>query len=84
MINLKIYISADIEGVWGIVSKEQLSNKGVDYQRARKLMTEEVNLAVDSLMKSGANEILVNDAHGSIDNILIEELYKRAKLISGN
>ncbi len=80
---MKIYISADIEGIWGVVSKKQLGGESSDYQRARKLMTKEVNLLCKCLWENGATEILVNDSHGPMDNILIEELDPRAGLISG-
>ncbi|MED5377486.1 MAG: M55 family metallopeptidase, partial [Acidobacteriota bacterium] len=39
---LKIYISADMEGVTGAVSSEQLGPSGFEYQRFRKFLTEEV------------------------------------------
>lgn len=80
---MKIYISADIEGIWGVVSRKQLGGEGPDYHRARKLMTEEVNLVCKYLWENGAKEILVNDSHGPMDNILIEELDPEVGLISG-
>ncbi|NBG87128.1 M55 family metallopeptidase [Isachenkonia alkalipeptolytica] len=80
---MKIYISADIEGIWGVVSKKQLGGESSDYQRTRKLMTEEVNLLCTYLWENGAREILVNDSHGPMDNILIEDLDPKVGLISG-
>lgn len=80
---MKIYISADIEGIWGVVSKGHVINTERDYQRARKLMTEEVNIAVEEAFRNGAEEIVVNDSHGSMDNLVIEELHPRVQLISG-
>ncbi len=80
---MKIYISADIEGIWGIVSRKQIGGESSDYQRARKLMTEEVNLISKYLWENGAKEIVVNDSHGPMDNILIEDLDPKVELISG-
>lgn len=80
---MKVFISADIEGISGIVSKAHTTSVGYDYQRARMLMTQEVNAAIEGALAAGAEEILVNDAHGSMTNILIEELNPRASLISG-
>ncbi len=80
---MKIYISADIEGIWGVVSRKQLGGESSNYQRARKLMTGEVNLLCKNLWENGATEILANDSHGPMDNILIEELDPRVGLISG-
>ncbi|XCI28511.1 M55 family metallopeptidase [Proteinivorax hydrogeniformans] len=81
---MRVFISADIEGIWGAVSRKQASSDGSDYLRARKLMTKEVNLACEALLENGAKEIVVNDAHGLMDNILIEELNPKVQLISGS
>lgn len=80
---MKIFISADIEGISGVVSKEHTSSAGYDYQRARMLMTEEVNAAVEGAVEAGAEEIVVNDSHGAMTNIIIEALDPRASLITG-
>lgn len=80
---MKIYISADIEGIWGVVSRKQTGGESHDFQRARKLMTEEVNLVCKYLWENGASEILVNDSHGPMDNLLIEDLDPKVSLISG-
>lgn len=81
--NLKIYISADIEGVSGVVNKDHISPDGYDYQRARMLMTKEVNAAVEGAIEAGAKEIIVNDSHGPMTNIIIEALNSKANLITG-
>ncbi len=80
---MKIYISADIEGIWGVVSRKQIIGESGDYLRARKLMTQEVNLVCEELFKNGVKEIVVNDSHGPMDNIIIEELHPEVSLISG-
>lgn len=80
---MKIYISADIEGISGVVSKAQLSPEGYDYQRARMLMTKEVNAAIEGAIEAGAKEIVVNDSHGPMTNIIIEALNPKANLITG-
>ncbi|RQD69428.1 MAG: peptidase M55 [Tindallia sp. MSAO_Bac2] len=80
---MKVYVSADLEGIWGVVSRKQLGGENPDYSRARRLMTEEVNLVCRELFKNGATEVLVNDAHGPMDNLMIEELHPDANLISG-
>jgi D-amino peptidase len=81
---MKIYISADIEGVSGVVNSTQTGPQGYDYHRARKLMTDEVNASVKGAKLAGATNILVNDAHGPMTNLLIEELDEAVVLISGN
>jgi len=81
---VKIFISADIEGIWGVVSRGHTMSDAKDYARARKLMTQEVNWVVEEAFKAGATKVVVNDSHGSMDNILIEELNPKAELVSGS
>jgi len=71
---LKIYISADMEGVVGTVTGEQLGPDGFEYQSARRWMTEEVNAAIRGARAAGATEILVSDSHGNGQNLLLDEL----------
>ena len=80
---MKIYISADLEGISGVVGKEHVDPKGSEYSRARELMTQEVNAAIRGAFKGGASEVVVNDAHGPMTNIMIEKLEPQAELITG-
>ncbi len=81
---MKVYISCDMEGISGVVAGKQTGANGKEYQRAQKLMTGEVNAAIEGALAGGASEVLVNDSHGSMRNILIEELNPSAQLISGS
>ncbi|MFO8059520.1 MAG: M55 family metallopeptidase [Bacillota bacterium] len=81
---MRVFISADIEGVSGVVAADQTSSAGGDYDRARRLMTGEVNAAIDGAMEAGAEDVVVNDAHGNMRNILIEELRPEARLLTGS
>lgn len=81
---MRVYVSSDIEGVAGVVSADHtVPSGGVEYQRARKLMTAEVNAAVRAAFDAGAGEVWVNDAHGPNTNLLIEELDERVELLTG-
>ena len=80
---MKIYISADMEGVAGAVSGEQLSPAGFEYQRFREFMTQEVNAAIAAAFAAGATEITVSDSHGNAQNLLIEKLPKNVFVIRG-
>ncbi|WLD93062.1 M55 family metallopeptidase [Alkalihalobacillus sp. AL-G] len=80
---MKIFISADIEGISGVATNVQLK-KNDEYQRFRKLMTQEVNAAIEGAFKGGATEVVVADGHGNMSNIFIEDLDERARLVSGN
>jgi D-amino peptidase len=79
---MKVYISVDMEGGTGIASAKHMADAG--YTRMCKLLTQEVNAAIAGAFDAGATEVLVNDAHGSMTNILIEDLDERAELISGS
>ncbi len=78
---MKIYISADMEGVVGVVTQEQLGPSGFEYQRAREFMTEEVKAAIDAAFEAGATEIMVSDSHGNGQNLLIEKLPRNITLV---
>jgi len=80
---MKIFISADIEGISGVATNQQLKTPS-EYQRFRKLMTADVNAAIEGAFSGGATEVVVADGHGNMSNILIEDLDPRARLISGN
>lgn len=71
---LKIYISADMEGIVGVVTDEQLGPDGFEYERFREFMTAEVNAAIDAARAAGATEFVVSDSHGNGQNLLIDKL----------
>lgn len=78
---MKIYISADMEGVVGVVTGEQLGPQGFEYQRFREFMTQEVNAAIEAAFEAGATEVVVSDSHGNGQNLLIEKLPKNITLV---
>ena len=80
---LKVYISVDMEGIAGVVDGDQVSASGNDYNIARRWMTQEVNAAIRGAKEAGATEIVVNDSHGSMRNVIISELDPDAYLITG-
>ena len=80
---MKIFISADIEGIAGVVTPQHGQPGNPEYERARRLMTEEVNAAIAGAFDGGATEVLVNDAHGPMVNLLPEALDERAELLLG-
>lgn len=80
---MKVFISADIEGISGVATNQQLKTNA-EYQRFRKLMTSEVNAAIEGAFNGGATEVVVADGHGNMSNILIEDLDSRARLVSGS
>ncbi len=81
---MKILISVDMEGITGVVSQSHTDHTTAEYQRFRRLMTGDANAAIEGALAGGATDIVVNDSHGNMDNILIEELNPAARLISGS
>jgi D-amino peptidase len=79
---LKVFISADMEGVGGVSTWDvQASPKGREYDQFRRLMTREVNAAIQGAFDAGATEIVVADSHGDAQNIDVELLDRRATLV---
>jgi len=78
---LKVYISADMEGIGGVSTGVQTGSQGREYEKFRRLMTEEVNAAIAGAFDAGASEVLVSDSHGDGQNIDVELLDKRSRLI---
>ncbi|MDF2714380.1 MAG: hypothetical protein K0R28_1305 [Paenibacillus sp.] len=72
---MKIYIMTDIEGVCGLVNFDDWAiPEGRYYEEGKKLLTMEVNAAIEGFFNAGATEILVVDGHGhgAIHNILLD------------
>jgi len=81
---MKVFISADMEGISGITRAEHVLHDGREHERARKLMTQEVNAAVEGALEAGAKKVVVNDSHGTMINVIPEELHDEAELIAGS
>ncbi|MGQ6151069.1 M55 family metallopeptidase, partial [Serratia sp. IR-2025] len=50
---MKVFISADIEGIAGVMRPEQCNPAHADYAAARELMEQEVNAAIDGAFAGG-------------------------------
>ncbi|MGN9809190.1 M55 family metallopeptidase [Micromonospora sp. BQ11] len=81
---ITVLISADLEGISGIVHVTETNPGGYDYERSRMRMTAEVNAAVAGVLDAEPDAVvLVADAHGPYRNLLVEELDRRARLVRG-
>lgn len=80
---MKVYISADIEGICGICDWNEADKAHADYPEFRERMTEHVAAACAAALESGAREVLVKDAHGSGRNLLAAELPPPTRLVRG-
>ena len=81
---MKIYISADIEGVGAVARPEHSRVDGREYALARRLMTNEVNAAIRGAFDAGVTDVTVSDSHNVGLNLLPEELDERARLVMGS
>ncbi|SRR5579871_268857 len=91
---MKVLISADMEGTAGIVHSAHVTppdhagesgirNNAVEFDWARRLMTEEVNAAVNGALEGGATEVWVTEGHGAMRNLLPPALHPEARYVSG-
>lgn len=80
---MKVFIAVDMEGATGVAHREHLLPGGNDYERARKWLTSDVNAAVQGAVDAGADEVYVNDGHGNMRNIIIDDLHEAARLVVG-
>lgn len=81
---MRVYLMMDIEGVAGVVHSEEGARGNAEYERARRLMTNEASAIVQGLFETNANaQVSVVDSHGTYRNIIPELLDERATLLRG-
>jgi D-amino peptidase len=80
---MKVYISADIEGVTGVTDWDETDLGKADSQPARGQMTAEVVAACEGAIQAGATEIWVKDSHDTGRNLIASKLPQEARLIRG-
>lgn len=81
---MKIYMSVDIEGCAGIVDRMHGNREGgPEYELGKLIMTEEANAAIQGALDAGATELVVNDSHGQMRNLIPTLLHPKARLIQG-
>lgn len=76
-------ISADMEGATGVTWTEDVAPGTEQWQRFRRMFTGDVNACITGLCDGGATEVLVNEAHSSQRNLLLEDLDPRARMLTG-
>jgi D-amino peptidase len=81
---MRIYLSVDMEGITGVAAGKHVQPGEKEYDRFRRLMTQDANAAIEGALAAGATEVVVSDGHGPMTNVLIEELHPAARLISGS
>jgi D-amino peptidase len=83
--SLRLYISCDMEGTAGVSAWTQCDpTNTTEYPYYRRLMSQEVRAAIDGARDAGVGDVLVNDSHSTMRNIIWEELPDDVRMISGN
>lgn len=80
---MKVYISADMEGITGVSLWSETHKGEAGYERSREQMTKEVVAALEGALEGGADELFVKDAHEDGKNLISESLPKEARFVSG-
>jgi D-amino peptidase len=81
---MNVFISADMEGITGITTPEDVVRGEREYERGTDLLHGDVNAAIEGAFDGGATEVLVNDSHSGMRNIDRSRLDDRASLIRGS
>lgn len=78
---MRIYISADIEGIAGVVSRAHTRPEGFEYQQARIWMTDSVAAAANAAFAAGATDVVISDSHGNAQNLLLDRLPRQVEVV---
>ncbi|MDT0159721.1 MULTISPECIES: M55 family metallopeptidase [Bacillus] len=81
---MKIYLSVDMEGITGLSDYTHVDSSRHNYERSRIIMTDEANFIVSEAFDRGASEVLVNDSHSKMNNLLVERMHPETQLITGD
>jgi D-amino peptidase len=83
---MNLYVSSDMEGVAGVCAWQQVDARTPHPEFAiyRRFYTQEVTSAIEGARAGGAAGVLVNDSHGPMRNLLLDELPDDVGVISGN
>ncbi len=81
---MKMYISIDMEGITGLIDSSFVDSSKLNYRRGQEIMTAEANHVIESVFQEGFREVIVNDSHSKMNNLLIEKLHPETQLISGD
>jgi D-amino peptidase len=73
-----------MEGITGLGDNTFVDRRKLNYERGRRIMTEEANHVISEAFANGCKEVIVNDSHSKMNNLMIEHLHPDAKLITGD
>ena len=80
---MRVHISVDMEGISGVASAGDTTPGAPHYEYCRELMTAECNAAIEGCYDGGATEVIVNDSHGPMVNLIQGKVDRRAQVIRG-
>ena len=72
-----------MEGATGVTWPADVLPGSEQWQRCRHMFTSDVNAAIAGFFDGGADEVLVNEAHWTMRNLLLEKLDERAEMLTG-
>jgi D-amino peptidase len=77
-------ISADMEGATGVTCPADVEPGSRQWERFRRLLTGDVQAVCQGFFDAGVTEVIVNEAHSTMRNLLLEELDPRVRLLTGH
>ena len=80
---MRAWISVDMEGIAGVGAPAPTERGDSGYPAAVELMVGEANAAIEGALTGGATDIVVNDSHGGMDNLLSAALHPAAVVVKG-
>ncbi|HKQ17429.1 MAG TPA: M55 family metallopeptidase [Solirubrobacterales bacterium] len=80
---MRVYISVDLEGIAGVNHPDPTDPTDRRYPVAVDLMVGETNAAIEGALAAGATDILVNDSHWNMYNLLPADLHPAARVLQG-
>jgi D-amino peptidase len=80
---VRVYISVDMEGIAGVSHPDPTDPSDRRYPVAVDLMVGETTAAIEGALAAGATDILVNDSHWNMYNLLPADLHPAARVLQG-
>jgi D-amino peptidase len=81
----KVFVITDLEGVDGVFNFDLqcIPYQSPRYKESQKLLTDEVNAAVEGLLEGGATDVVVYDGHAGGRNLSTFDIQPQARLLAG-